>query len=75
MVYLMMFSTAQTTYFKWLVNNQLERMQEESVMAQFEILSQHFISGTKENHKLCQSRQMVAGMTFELMTSNMTLGI
>jgi hypothetical protein len=38
------------------VNNELERMWKEAVVAQFKVLSQHLLGGgTEENHKKLQS--------------------
>jgi hypothetical protein len=37
------------------VNNELERMWKEAVMAKFKVLSQHLPGRTEENHKKPQS--------------------
>jgi hypothetical protein len=35
---------------RWLMNNELEKMWKEAVVAWFEILSENFSWGTEENH-------------------------
>jgi hypothetical protein len=38
-----------------IVNNELERMRKEVVMAEFKVLSRHLPGGTEENHEKLQS--------------------
>jgi hypothetical protein len=53
-VYLATLSASQTAERRevdWVANDELKRMLEEAVLTQFEVLSQHYPGGTKENHK------------------------
>jgi hypothetical protein len=54
---------------RMIVNNELERMWKEAVVAKFMVLSRHLPGGTKENHEKPQSGQPVSGPRIEHGTS------
>jgi hypothetical protein len=47
------------------MNNELERIWKEDVVAQFKILAQHLPGRTKKSHKRTQSGMLVSGQRFE----------
>jgi hypothetical protein len=51
------------------VNDEMERIRKEAVMAQFKALSQHLLGGNEEEHKKPQSEYPVFRLRFETGTS------
>jgi hypothetical protein len=52
-----------------LVNNILEWMWKEAVMAPFKVLSWHWLRGTEGNNQKAQSKWLVSVLRFESSTS------
>jgi hypothetical protein len=53
----------------WLMNNHLERIWKEVVMAYLKVLSWHLPGGTEENHEKCVR---MANIQAEILTQNLS---